>query len=75
MRKSTRPAGGTSKPCSHILKTRHKGDGGHNSSNENILFGIISRGYYNPTSDDPKWKPEGGARLPCTSLRHQPKGS
>ena len=28
MRKSTRPAGGTSEPCSHILNTRCKGVGG-----------------------------------------------
>ena len=29
----------------------------------------------NPTDDDPRWEPEGGARPPCASLRHQPKGS
>ena len=28
MRKSTRPAGGTSEPCLHILNTRHLGGGG-----------------------------------------------
>ena len=68
MRKSTRPAGGTSEPCLHIPNTRCKGGGGHNSSNGNILFGTISRGHYNHTNDDPKWKPKGGARPPCVFL-------
>ena len=68
MRKSTRPASGTSEPCSHIPNTRHKGGGGHNSSNGNILFGTILSGCYSSTDDDPKWKPKGGARPPCASL-------
>ena len=45
-----------------------KWGGGHNSSNRYILFGTISRGHYNPNDDDPKWKPEGGAKPPCASL-------
>ena len=61
MRKSTRPAGGTSKPGSHTQMTRHLGGRGHNNSNRNILFGIISRGCYSLTDDDPKWIPVGGA--------------
>ena len=65
MRKSTRPAGGTSEPCLHILNTRHKGVGGATAV---ILFGTMSKGCCNPTDDDPKWKPKGGARPPCVSL-------
>ena len=60
MRKSTRPASGTSEPCSHIPITRCLG-GGCNSSNGNILFGTIPRAHYSPSGDDPKWKPKGGA--------------
>ena len=67
-RKSTRPAGGTSEPSSHTLMTRCLGGRGHNSSNENILFGTILRGHYSPTNDDSKWIPIGGAGPPCTSL-------
>ena len=67
-RKSTRPAGGTSEPCSHISITRCLGGWGCNRGNGNILFGTISREHYSPTNDDPKWKPEGGARPHCASL-------
>ena len=66
MRKSTRPAGGTSVPCSHTPINRCLGGRGCNSSNRNVLFGTISRGC--PTDDDPKWIPVGGAGPPCTSL-------
>ena len=66
--KSTRPAGGTSKPSSHTPITRRLGGRGHNSSNGNVLFGTISRGCYSPTDDDPKWIPIGGAGPPCVSL-------
>ena len=68
MRKSTRPAGGTSEPCSHTPITRCLGGRGHNSSNGNILFGTISRGHYSPTDDDPKWIFLGGAGPPCVTL-------
>ena len=68
MRKSTRSAGGTSKPGSQTLMTRCFGGRGCNNSNGNILFGIISRGHYSPTDDDPKWIPIGGAGPPCASL-------
>ena len=45
MRKSTRPAGGTSEPCSHIPDTRYyKGGWGHNSSNGNLHPGTILMG-------------------------------
>ena len=55
MRKSTRPASGTSKPCSHIPDTRcYKGGGQHNGSNGNLLPGTISGGKDNPTDDDPR---------------------
>ena len=67
-RKSTRPAGGTSKPSSHTLITRCLEGRGCNSSNGNVLFGTISRGHYSPTNDDPKWIPIGGAGPPCASL-------
>ena len=68
MRKSTRPAGGTSKPASCTPMTRCLGGRGHNNSNGNTLFGIILRGHYGPTNDDAKWIPVGGAGPPCTSL-------
>ena len=42
IRKSTRPASGTSKPCSHIPDTRYYKEGrGHNGSNGNLLPGTI----------------------------------
>ena len=50
MRKSTRPAGGTSKPCSHIPDTRcYKVGWGHNSSNGNLHPGTISMGKMTPS--------------------------
>ena len=64
MRKSTRPAGGTSKPYSHIPDT----SGGCNSSNGNLLPGTISGGKNNHTDNDPRWEPDGGARPQCASL-------
>ena len=68
-RKSTRPAGRTSEPGSHTPMTRHLGGRrGHNNSNGNTLFGIISRGCYGPTDDDPKWIFIGGGGPPCMSL-------
>ena len=63
-RKSTRPAGGTSKPCSHIPNTRRKGGGGHNSSNGNILFGTISRGTTTPPMMIPSGNPKEVLDLP-----------
>ena len=68
MRKSTRPAGGTSKPGSRTPMTRCLGGSGCNNSNGNTLFGTISRGCYGPTDDDPKWIPVGGAGPPYASL-------
>ena len=44
------------------------GGGGHNSSNGNVLFRIISREHYSPMDDDPKWIPIGGAGPPCAYL-------
>ena len=73
MRKSTTPAGGTSKPCLHIPNTRHNGGGWCNSSKGSILFGTILRGCYNPTDDDPKWKPKGGAVLPVHPYDTSPR--
>ena len=67
-RKSTRPAGRTSKPGSCTLMTRCLGGRACNNSNGNVLFWIISRGHYSPTNDDPKWIPVGGAGPPCMSL-------
>ena len=62
-RKSTGPASGTSEPCSHIPNTRCKGVGGTTA-----VMGTFFLGPYQGGNDDPKWKPEGGARPPCMSL-------
>ena len=75
MTKSTRPATGTSEPCSHIPDTRYyKGVEGTMAVTGTFFLGPYQGVKDNPTDDDPRWEPEGGARPPCTSLRHQPKG-
>ena len=38
-RKSTRPAGGTSEPCSHIPDTRYKGGGGATAVTGTFVLG------------------------------------
>ena len=48
MRKSTRPAGGTSEPHSRIPDTRCYKGWGHNSSNENLHPRTISMGKMTP---------------------------
>ena len=49
MRKSSRPASGTSKPCSRIPDTRcYKRGGGHNGSNRDLCPRIISTGKMTP---------------------------
>ena len=66
MRKSTRPASGTSEPYSHILDTRYyKGVGGTMAVTETFFLGPYQGGN-NPTDDDPRWEPEGGARPSCS---------
>ena len=48
MRKSTRPAGGTSKPCSHIPDTRHKGVGGATAVTATFFLGPYQGGMAAP---------------------------
>ena len=65
MRKSTRPASGTSNPCSHIPDTRYyKGGGGHNGSNRNFLPGTISMRKMTPAMMIPGRNPKEVLDLP-----------
>ena len=66
MRKSTRPAGGTSKPYLHIPDTRYyKGGGGCNGSNGNHLPGTISGGKTTPSMMIPGGNPKEVLDLPA----------
>ena len=48
MRKSSRPASGTSKPCLHILNTRHLGVGGATAVTGTFFLGPYQRGVAAP---------------------------
>ena len=66
MRKSTRPASGTSKPCSCIPDTRYYQEGGgHNSSNGNFLPGTISTRKTTPPMMVPGRNPKEVLDLPA----------
>ena len=69
MRKSTRPAGGTSEPCSRIPDTRcYKGGGwGHNGSNRNLHPRTISMGKMTPSMMIPGRIPKEVLDLPAHS--------
>ena len=45
-----------------------RGVGAQQQQWELSFWDHIKGGHYNPTDDDPKWEPKGGARPPCTSL-------
>ena len=53
-RKSTRPAGGTSEPCLHILDTRYYKGVGDAMAVTGTFFLEPYQGGDNPTDDDPR---------------------
>ena len=66
MRKSTRPASGTSEPCSCIPDTRYyNGGGGCNGSNGNFLPGTISMRKMTPQMMIPGGNPKEVLDLPA----------
>ena len=66
MRKSTRPAGGTSKPCSHIPDTRYyKGGGGTMAVIGTFFLGPYQRGKTTPLMMIPGGNPKEVLDLPA----------
>ena len=75
MRKSTRPAGGTSKPCSHISITRCWGGGGATAVMGTFFLGPYQGGATAPPMMIPSGYPKEVLDLPAHSYDTGPRAS
>ena len=73
MRKSTRPAGGTSKPCSHIPNTRCKGGGGATAVMGTFFLGPYRGGTTTPLMMIPSGNPREVLDLPVCPYDTSPR--
>ena len=73
MRKSTRPASGTSEPCLHIPNTRHKGVGGATAVMGTFFLGPCQRGAATPLMMIPSGNPKEVLDLPVCPYDTSPR--
>ena len=73
MRKSTRPAGGTSEPCSHIPNTRHLGGGDTTAVMGTFFLGPYRGGMAAPPMMMPSGNPKEVLELPAHPYNTGPR--